>query len=168
MKKLFLIRHAKSSWEDLSLDDFNRPLNNRGNTSANLMGNLLKNQNIIPNLIYSSSALRDKKTTQIISKILETENKILYFDELYDCELETIWETIKQTKESAETIFLVGHNPELNDFATFIAGFDEHLPTCGIIEIWFDVNKWNDISKKNSQYKSFNYPKLLEKSQNHR
>ena len=168
MKKLFLIRHAKSSWEDLSLDDFNRPLNNRGNTSANLMGNLLKNQNIIPNLIYSSSALRAKKTTQIISKILETENKILYFDELYDCELETIWETIKQTKESAETIFLVGHNPELNDFATFIAGFDEHLPTCGIIEIWFDVNKWNDISKKNSQYKSFNYPKLLEKSQNHR
>ena len=111
---------------------------------------------------------KDLKNAENEESVQKREKKILYFDELYACELETILETIKQTKESAETIFLVGHNPELNDFATFIAGFDEHLPTCGIIEIWFDVQKWNDISKKNSQYKSFNYPKLLEKSQNRR
>ena len=166
MKKLFLIRHAKSSWEDSSLNDFERPLNDKGNNSANLMGNWLKNQSIIPNLIYSSTAIRAKSTAQIISKILETESIISYFDELYDCELKAILETIKQTEESAETIFLVGHNPELNDFASFIVGFDEHLPTCGIIEIWFDVQKWDDISKKNSKYKSFNYPKLLVKTQN--
>ncbi len=160
MKNLYIIRHAKSSWKDLNLSDFDRPLNKRGKKDAPFMGELLKNKNIIPDIIISSPALRAKKTAQTIASKINFNNSIIYDNNIYEASLITLINILKIINDTIDTIFLFGHNPSLNMLVNdFINDFYENIPTCGIIQIEFNCNSWQNISSDNAKLINFDYPK---------
>jgi len=160
MKKLFLIRHAKSSWADMNLDDFERPLNKRGKHDAPMMGKRLHKRGIKADLILSSSAKRAKKTAKKIAKeIGYSPFEIQFLETLYESNSRSMLEIIKQQNKSIDTLFMVGHNPELNTFAYKLVGFDENIVTCGIVEIGFRCEDWKDISAHNATMISYDFPK---------
>lgn len=159
MKKLFLIRHAKSSWDDADLDDFERPLNKRGLKDAPKMGKRLKMRKIYPDMILSSSAIRAKTTANLVCDELKYESKFVLLDELYHASENKISDILRQTPDKVETIFLFGHNPGFNEFASKYLEFYENIPTCGVLEILFDVQKWDEITPENCTFVSFDFPK---------
>jgi len=159
MKKLFIIRHAKSSWKDNSLSDFDRPLNKRGNLNAPMMGERLDAKSIMPDIILSSPALRAKTTAKIIAKQVSYTKEIVFLPEIYDAFSEDLHNILKKIDDDKETVFLFGHNPELNDLAEEYVDMYDNIPTCGIVEIEFSCDKWREISPKNAKMISFDYPK---------
>jgi len=161
-KKIYIIRHAKSSWKDLSLDDFNRPLNKRGRLNAPFMGNKLKNKKVSPDLIISSPALRAKNTAEIIAKKVKYLKKIVFEKDVYDSSERRLHKMLTKLDDENSSVFLVGHNPDINMLAEYYVGFEENIVTCGVVEIEFSCKKWADISKKNAKFISFDYPKRYE------
>lgn len=164
MKTLFLIRHAKSSWDDPNKDDFDRPLNERGKRNAPFMGKLLKKENILPDLIISSPAKRAIATAKIIAD--ETgypKNKIHTDSKIYEAAINDLLEIINSIQKEHKTVFLFGHNPTLTDFLNYLtnAGIG-NIPTCGVAEIEFSFNSWKEISRETGILKRFEYPKKFE------
>ncbi|RXJ94893.1 phosphohistidine phosphatase [Malaciobacter molluscorum] len=160
MKKLYLIRHAKSSWKNLTLSDFDRPLDKRGKVDAPLMAELLKEKEIKPDLIIASPAYRTRKTAQIIANRLGYDKKqIVYFESLYHATLETLIDAFKYLDDRYENVFLVGHNPSINYFAKEYLNFDKNIVTCSILEISMNCIIWQDIKKDNCKLLSYEYPK---------
>ncbi|MBE0513421.1 histidine phosphatase family protein [Sulfurimonas sp.] len=158
MKKLYIIRHAKSSWSDVTLDDFERALNKRGKANAPMMGERLKKKGVMPDIIISSPAKRAKNTAEIIAKEVGYKN-ILFLDDIYEATSETLSKILKALDDSYGVVFLVGHNPSLNELAYKLAGFSENIPTCGIVEIEFECRKWAEIAPQNAKLVMFEYPK---------
>ncbi|WP_457598784.1 SixA phosphatase family protein, partial [Hydrogenimonas sp.] len=114
MKELFLFRHAKSSWDDPSLSDFDRPLNERGRRDAPLMGEHLKAMGIHLDLIVASPAKRAKKTAKIIAEKLGYDiEKIIWQENIYEASPQTLLYIVCQLPEKAKRVMLVGHNPSL-------------------------------------------------------
>ncbi len=159
MKKLYIIRHAKSSWKDFTLDDFDRPLNKSGKLNAPFMGSRLKEKNVMPDIIISSSALRAKTTAQMIAKEIGYEKKIVLEKDIYEVGVEAIERILNKIDNKNEVVFLFGHNPDLNMLAEKYVDFDENIVTCGVVEIEFSCSKWDDISSKNAIFISYDYPK---------
>lgn len=161
MKKLYIIRHAKSSWKDESLNDFDRPLNKRGKSNAKLMGSKLKNKKVTPDIIISSPALRAKTTAEIIAKEVEYKNEIIFDDDIYESSPDILHKILTAIDNKNSTIFLFGHNPELNMLVDTYVKHNENIVTCGVIEIEFDCEKWADVNEKNARLISFEYPKKV-------
>jgi len=159
MKKLFLIRHAKSYWKDESIVDFDRPLNKRGKRNIPLMASILKKRGVMPDCILSSPALRAKNTAKFMAKGIGFTKPILYNKNLYEATKEEIHSAIVSMDDSCEVLFLVAHNPGLNDLATHYVDFRENIVTCGIVEIAFDCESWKDIGQKVAKMLSFDFPK---------
>jgi phosphohistidine phosphatase len=163
MKRLYIIRHAKSSWKDESLDDFERPLGKRGKADAPKMGKRLKKRGVKPDIIISSPAVRAKTTAELIAKELEYSKEILFKAEMYEASSEQLHSILREMDDMNETVFLFGHNPELNMLAQMYVGFEENIVTCGIVVIEFKCEKWTDISEENARFLYFDYPKNIYK-----
>jgi len=162
MKKLYLIRHSKSSWKDLSLSDFERPLNKRGKNDAPLMGKLLSKKRIKPDYILSSPAGRAKRTAKIIAKEVGFTKKINYNHDIYEASVDKLFEIIRSLDDDFDDVFLFGHNPSFSMFAEALTGdYVENIPTSGIYHINFNINKWKNIDIKTGKTKNFWYPKLF-------
>ncbi len=159
MKTIYLIRHAKSSWKDSTLDDFDRPLNKRGKKDAPLMGLKLKEKNIKPDIIISSPALRAKTTAEFISNSIKYNKEIIYDETIYEASTSELISLLKRVDDEHNTIFLVGHNPSLNMLADYFVDFEENIPTCGILQIKIDCGRWSDINSSNAKLISFDFPK---------
>ncbi|WP_417333315.1 SixA phosphatase family protein [Halarcobacter sp.] len=159
MKKLYLIRHAKSDWSNPSLEDFDRPLNKRGEKNAPFMATILKQKNANPDLIISSPAYRTKKTAKLIKKGIAFKGEILYDEHLYEASLKTMLEIVNYINDDYDKVFIIGHNPTLNMLAFYLVGFNENIPTCGVLEIEFDCDSWREVNKKSAKLISFDYPK---------
>ena len=161
MKQLLVIRHAKSSWDNPDLQDNERPLNKRGLEDAPLMANVLRTHNFNLDKIFSSSALRAKMTTEIFAKELNIpESMIEYTDELYNASRREILNFIKRLDDKYQSIAIVGHNPGLTDLVHFLLyDFDYELPTCAVVGIDLDLEKWSDIKSGTGSLKFFEYPK---------
>jgi len=159
MKKLFIIRHAKSDWNNLSLKDFNRPLNKRGFKNAPFMGQVLKDMDVMPDLILSSPAIRAITTARLISNEIVYKKEIQTNKKIYEASLETLDNIVRSIDNKHDTVFLVGHNPSASFLAFNFCGLNEDIPTCAVIQIDFDTNTWADISLDNSKLISYDYPK---------
>lgn len=160
MKKLYLIRHAKSDWSDTSLNDFDRPLNKRGKNNAPLMGKILYERDVLPDLIISSPAKRAKTTAKLFAKEVDYKKEnIKYIDTIYEASVNELINVIKECKDKVDTLFLFGHNPSLNMLAELLVGFEENIPTAAFIEIEIDSASWSDIEKAEKRLVSFEYPK---------
>jgi len=159
LKKLYIIRHAKSSWSDMSLGDFDRPLNKRGKRDAPFMAQKLKEKKVLPDVIVSSPAKRTKSTAQIFANEINFTKPIAYDKNIYEADGGELKYVVNSLNDKAKTALMFGHNPGLNMLAENFLEFNENIPTCGIIEIEFDCKKWSEISSKNAKLISFDYPK---------
>ncbi|MDO9266902.1 MAG: histidine phosphatase family protein [Sulfurimonas sp.] len=162
MKKLYIIRHAKSSWSDAALNDFERPLNKRGKANAPMMGERLKEKGVMPDIIISSPAKRAKSTAEIIAKEIGYEKKVLFDENIYESSVDKLRKILTALDDKQNTVFLVGHNPELNMLVDYYVKFYENIPTCGVVEVEFACDTWANIEPKNAKLISFNYPKKSE------
>ncbi len=161
MKKLYIIRHAKSSWKDLSLNDFDRPLNKRGKNNSKFMGKLLSRLGVKPDLIISSPAKRALKTTINISKALNYEIDNIQFEiKFYEASLEDMLSIINSIDNVNKNVIIIGHNPSLNELINFLQSkMDfENLVTSGVVELAFDT-KWKKLNRNTTSFISHEYPK---------
>ena len=161
MKVLFLVRHAKSSWKNSSLSDFDRPLNNRGKHDAPFMGIKLKDMGIKPSLILSSPAKRAKKTAKAIAKALGFSKKdIVLKSKIYEASSAELLAILKKQDSDLESIMLVGHNPELTALSNFLSNeFIGNIPTTGISCIRFNTDDWHELAAHSGKQSFFDYPK---------
>ncbi len=159
MKKLYLIRHAKSDWSNPSLDDYDRPLNKRGKKNAPKIGEYFNKKKVYPDLIISSPAYRARSTALKIAKQINYLETIEFNEHLYEASLKTILEIISFIKDVNDDVFIIGHNPSLNMLAFYLVDFNENIPTSGILEIEFNCNTWREVTKSNAKLLSFEYPK---------
>jgi phosphohistidine phosphatase len=159
VKKLYLIRHAKSSWEDSRLSDYERPLNKRGKINAPFMGTLLYEKKVKPDLVISSPAFRAKTTAEIIAKELGYTKEILFLQDIYEGSVSSLEKILLSLNDENNSVLLFGHNPSLNMFAQQYVDFEENIPTCGVLEIEFNAKSWSKISRENARLIAFEYPK---------
>lgn len=161
MKKLVIIRHAKSDWEDTNLDDYDRPLNQRGLNDAPFMGKFLHKKGLKPDIIMSSPALRAITTAELISKEVKYEKVIYPNQYIYEAYVNALQEIVSFIHDDNDTVFLVGHNPGVSALAYMLSDLKESVPTCSVVEIDFDSDSWMDVSKENSTLISYESPKTL-------
>ena len=160
MKRLFLIRHAKSSWDDATLADRDRPLNERGRRDAPKIGGRLARREVKPDLILSSPALRALTTAKIIAGKLDYRRKhIVVDDRLYAAQTDDLLEVIHALDDSLQCVMIVGHNPELSELAQRLCGEIDHLPTGAVAEFGFALTSWSDIGTSPAATVAFDSPK---------
>lgn len=137
MKRLYLIRHAKSSWSHPDLDDFDRPLNKRGKVDCPEMAARLGRAGIRPDLIVASPAKRAKKTAIFMAKGTGYNKKnIDYYDELYLGSLSYHLQLIGELFGKVDVLFLVGHNYTMTELGEYLTGsYLGNVPTCGIVGV---------------------------------
>lgn len=157
-KTVFFIRHAKSSWSDASLPDIKRPLNDRGLRDGPFMAQLLSQQ-IEPEIrIFSSPAVRAYDTAQYFAEAFEKEISVI--KKMYLADSFTILEVVREFDDSFDQALLFGHNPGLTMTANrFSETVIDNVPTCGIVEVRFDGDSWQDFGKKATRVVHFQYPK---------
>ena len=163
MKKLFIVRHAKSSWDYPELSDFDRPLNKRGKSNAPEMGRRLASRGVKPDLMITSPAKRAAATAKRISREVGYPSDLIRKEELfYHGTIRDIIEVVKSVDDKVETLMIFGHNPDLTSLTNSLSGSDIYnIPTCGIAEIDFDVSSWSEVEKGLGKLISFDYPKKL-------
>lgn len=139
MKRLFIIRHAKSSWSEPGQDDFDRPLNKRGKKDGPEMARRLADAAVHPDLIVASPAARAKKTAQLMAGGTGYDpHKIQYDEELYLGSLSYHVQLVASLIDRVDTLFLVGHNETVTELAKYLSGRDlGNVPTCGIVALEF-------------------------------
>lgn len=159
MKNLILLRHAKSSWKDLRLDDFDRPLNNRGKQTAPLIAKILLSKNIFIDKIISSSSKRTTETSKIFATILKYEQDIIFEPNLYLASDIKILNAIKMINEKSNNVLLVAHNPGITNFANKLCDYRiENIPTSGMIGFSFD-GEWKNFTNEKCKFLFYEYPK---------
>ncbi len=146
MKTLILMRHAKSSWKEPELTDHERPLNKRGEKDAPRMGRLLKDKKLIPDHIYSSTAVRARQTVEGLVGKSGFKHQVDYLDSLYMAEPSAIIEVLKQTPEKIDTVLVVGHNPGLEGLVQILSQKVESLPTGSIARLSLPIDDWQELS----------------------
>jgi phosphohistidine phosphatase len=162
MKILYLIRHAKSSWDDPLQDDFDRPLNSRGRRDAPRMGKRLKEREVHPDLMISSPAARAISTCEIIAEKIGYPLPNIHSDKrLYHPSEETILQVVHEMNNANDEVILFSHNPGLTAFVNRINRnvVIENIPTCGIVALEFEVASWSHITWKTATVKFFDFPK---------
>jgi phosphohistidine phosphatase len=142
MKTLFLLRHAKSSWKDQSLPDFERPLNRRGRRAAETIGRYLKTKEIVPDLVLSSTAVRARETVEIVVKTAKWRTEVRYDERIYEAGANRLLEIVSQIENDRETVLLVGHNPGMEEFLQLLSGKIEPIPTAGLAKLVLKTSKW--------------------------
>jgi phosphohistidine phosphatase len=164
VKTLLLIRHAKSSWDNDTLSDFERPLNDRGKRDAPAMAKRLTEKNIKIDKFVSSPAKRAKKTAIFFAtEFGANENAILYKTELYAALKETFLEVIKNLDDSAAHVAIFSHNPGITEFANSLTNTRaDDMPTCSIFAVKSDAKKWNEFASSKKEFWFFDYPKHIE------
>ena len=149
MKTLLLMRHAKSSWGDESLADHDRPLNKRGKRAAPLMGALLEQMNVVPDLIVSSTAKRARKTAEKVGKASGCKRDIVLEPGLYLAAPSTMLEIMQRLPRDTDRVMLVGHNPGTEYMVGYLTGKFQAMPTAAIAQIDFsDLSEWTEIDAR--------------------
>ncbi len=148
MKTLFLVRHAKSSRDDPSLPDRQRPLDDRGRHDASKMGKRLTDRGVEPDLLVSSPALRALTTAQLIADEIGYKRKDIVVDErIYASSPDNLLAVICILDNGLDCVMLVGHNPEFTNLAHRLSNTIIDMPTCAVVEFRFDVIAWADVAE---------------------
>jgi phosphohistidine phosphatase len=159
MKTLFVLRHAKSSWENADLSDFERPLNKRGLEAAPLMGEVMKKNQFQPETILSSPAKRARQTAEIINEKAGINGEIKYEERIYEASPARLLEVISEQNDEIGSLMIVGHNPGLEGLVRFTTGQSEPMPTAALAVIDLEITKWNEIDSSNGTLRTLIRPK---------
>lgn len=161
MKQLLLIRHAKSSWDDVSLNDFERPLNDRGKKDAPLMAHRLQDKNVKIDAFISSPAKRAGRTARIFAEEYDRKkDEIIFKTELYGATADIFYDVLSKTDDAFDRIAVFSHNPGLTDFANDLTETRiDNIPTCGIFAVKINSKHWADLREAKKEFWFMDYPK---------
>ena len=150
MKTLFLLRHAKSSWHDETLPDFERPLNSRGRKAAELVGQFLVQEKIEPDLIVSSPAVRARETIEIVMGTAPLQTVVRFDERIYEASVGQLIEVVEQIEQDATTVLMVGHNPGFEGLVTALTARNESMSTAALAKITLVDSNWSNASQGGS------------------
>ncbi len=150
VKTLLILRHAKSSWKNANLADFDRPLNRRGKRDAPRVGALLKQEEIIPDLIISSAAARALATAEAAALASGCESEIQTTRQLYHAWPEAYIELLQAVPDQYQRVMVVGHNPGMESLAEELAGEWIRMPTAALVQISIEIDQWSKLSLESS------------------
>jgi phosphohistidine phosphatase len=169
MKTLYIVRHAKSSWDYPGLEDYQRPLLEKGKKRTKYIVDYLQEKNAHVDLIMSSHATRALETAKIIAKALKyPENKIMISKNIYHSDPDGLFNLFFDLSDDIDSIMIVGHNPTFTYFANFFLERKlDNLPTSGVVCIDFKTDNWENIASSGRITKFVVSPKSL-KSRNAR
>ncbi len=162
MKQLIIVRHAKSSWANLGMSDFERPLNERGSRDAPEMANRLINRNVVVDAFVSSTANRALTTATYFAKTFgKKQTDIITVPELYHASATTFYQVVKKLNNAFQTVALFSHNPGITDFVNELTETNiDNMPTCGIFAVKIDTNNWMEFIHAAKTFWFVDYPKL--------
>ncbi|MCE2030288.1 SixA phosphatase family protein [Sessilibacter corallicola] len=164
MKKIHLIRHAKSSWKDASLADIDRPLNKRGIKACDLMARAILDAGCNFKHVYCSTAVRAQSTITLIDHSL-SDIKVSWqlTDELYTFDSKQLYKWFRLLDDSIQEVVIIGHNPALTDFCNKLSNsYIENIPTCGYVQLNAKAHSaWKDLSAGSFNLAEFITPKAL-------
>ena len=164
MKTLILLRHGKSSWDDPTLEDFDRPLNERGVDDSEAIGKYARKQKIKPDLVLSSPATRAKHTTELFIPAARLKNTPVYDERIYEASARRLLTIISGLDEAINTAVLVGHNPGFEDLCERLTGKTKKVPTASLACIDLKIDKWSAPKGGKGKLKWRMTPKKLKKS----
>lgn len=164
MKKLVIVRHAKSSWDDESLSDFDRPLNHRGERDAPRMAKRLKEKRVFPDIMISSPANRALTTCRVMAGVLGFDSKKIRTEKkLYHAsaaEIRSVLRELPDLNDDEEVVMLFGHNPGLTEFVNLLLNETiDNVPTCGVVGCTISIEKWNELNWGSGVIDYFDFPK---------
>ena len=161
MKTLLLLRHAKSSWGDSSLADFDRPLAPRGVNDAPRMGRALKERGIVPDRIISSPAMRATQTIKAFVKAAGLSITPEFNEDIYGASTAELMKVVRRIPDSSSCVLLVGHNPGFEELLSRLTGEGESMPTAALACVEFRVESWSDVEDGEGKLALFLTPRLL-------
>ena len=171
MRTLSLLRHAKSSWDDTSIEDFERRLAPRGRNAAPLMGRHMRDIGLEPDLVLCSSAVRTRETAKLALPELGRPNvPVAYDDRIYEASAGSLLARLQQTEPSVTHLLMIGHNPGLQHLVLTLTNgeFDaahlairEKFPTGALVVLELDIRDWNEIKAGCGMVRYFTTPRQL-------
>jgi phosphohistidine phosphatase len=163
MKRLTLIRHAKSSWKEKGLADFDRPLNARGRSDAPLMGRRLAARGEMPDLVICSPARRAVATMKKIAREAGFPPcRIVEDERMYPADADELLRIVREIADCHDDVVLCGHNPGLTEFSNLVSNhFIDNIPTCGVVAIDFRLDSWKAVVPGSGELRYLDWPKRI-------
>lgn len=170
-KRLILLRHAKSAWDNQDVADFERPLSSRGRKAAPVVGAYLARKNCLPELVLCSSAKRAAETLDLVMAGWPRQPVVRKLKNLYHAMPREMLKRVQGTGNEHGTVMLVGHNPGIADLANWLshdgdpagrAALSRKFPTAAVAVIDFDVEDWRDVEAETGRLVDFATPKQIE------
>lgn len=167
MKTLYLMRHAKSSWGEPGLDDFDRPLLEKGKKRTKIIIDFLLNKGVTLDMILSSPAVRAIDTARIIAHGLKVPvENISEVKKIYTADTGQLEDLFFDLPKSVDNLLLIGHNPTMTSFAnTFLEQKIDFMPTSAVVGLEFGINDWSEIGLHKPELKFVIFPKMLRKAE---
>lgn len=173
MKVLYLLRHAKSSWDEPGLNDFERPLNERGRRAAKIMGDYFRARKIRPDAVLCSSACRTRQTYELIAKKLSP-GLVVFEDALYEAGAAALFDRVQRLPHEMGSVMLIGHNPALERLALSLINRTEadqsafealaaKYPTAALTMMTAPIDDWGDLAPGICRLDAFVRPRDVEK-----
>lgn len=171
MKRLYLLRHAKSSWELAGQLDYERGLTERGESDCKLIAGVMKQHGIAPDVVVCSGARRTRETLEGVAGALNKNTPVEFTDDLYRADVSDFLGVLQNIDPDADSALVIGHNPSIHDTAVEIAADGDQLermaakfPTCAIAELSFK-GKWSKLGADDAELTAFVTPKQLRKGE---
>ena len=149
MLTLYLLRHAKSSWDDAAQQDFERTLTNRGREACALLGEFIQEKRIDFDLVLVSTAVRTRETIELVKERAKFRGEVRYDERIYEATVSQLLEIISQIDNDRESVLLVGHNPGIEELLALLTGEQQRVTTANFAKIKFEATKWSaDLAHK--------------------
>lgn len=170
MRRIILLRHAKSAWSEPGANDHERPLNRRGQQAARMIGTYLNRHQLVPECVLCSTAARARETWVLVAAEIPAAPPAAYEDRLYNAGPGVLLNELQQAASAVKSLLLVGHNPGLQDLSTLlIASGDlgdrerlrEKLPAGGLVVIDFPIEDWSKLHAHSGRLERFVVPRTL-------
>jgi phosphohistidine phosphatase len=171
MRRLMLLRHAKSDWTAPGKRDHDRTLNPRGREAAPKMGAYMARHALVPDLIVASTATRVAETLDLLLPAFDKAPKIVSERRIYEAEVDGLMAVIRETPQTVHSVLIVGHNPGLGDLASSLVAVGdedarqrliEKFPTAGLAVIDFAVDDWKKLHPRGGRLDRFVVPRTLD------
>lgn len=160
MKRIHIIRHAKSDWAKEELKDFDRPLNDRGKRNAPMMAKRLLSREARPDFVVCSPARRTRETCQyFLMEFPLAETKITYEESIYEASLSALLNAIEKIPSTSNEAFFIGHNYGVSQLVEYLTEEQVAMPTCAIASIDLYIDDWNQITANCGKLIHYDYPK---------
>jgi phosphohistidine phosphatase len=162
LKTLLLLRHAKSSWDDPNIADFDRPLNERGLHAAPLVGRFMRERKLRPDLVICSPAERARETATLVIKAAGLDAPLRFDERIYDATSARLAELVSQIEDAVGEALLIGHNPGFEELLERLTGEARRMATATLARITLDIEKWSKLREGCGRLEWIVKPKELE------